>query len=252
MIHIYCNRRVKQWFIDTTGLAGLRRRRVRNDQQGAGEEEEEEEHEYVCFSQRIWLDITYCSGPLTKKQMQKEQKRQEREELRRFDELKREEMKKKSLAKDELYRLKLEERAEMERLEEEEEERLRLEQEKKEQDEFEQWKDMFSTEEQGSKVNEMTNESKELLQEFVDYIKQHKVVVLEDLAAEFQLPTQEAVKRVETLQEMNRLTGIVDDRGKFIYITTEEMQRVANYIQKKGRITLTDLAAESNRFIKLK
>ena len=75
---------------------------------------------------------------------------------------------------------------------------------------------------------------------------------MEDLASEFGLHTQEAIDRVIRLKEMNRLTGLIDDRGKFIYITEEEMNRVAQHIQKKGRISIHELAAESNRLIKLK
>lgn len=219
------------------GLAGLRQRR--RQQQNEDENEENE-------------DETYNHEPMTRKQIQKENKRKEREEIRRFEEQQREEQKKRMDAKEEAYRLKIEEREELELQKEEEEEKIRQEQERKEQEEFDKWKSMFSTDEEGSTVEKTTDaESQTLLEEFVAYIKKHKVVVLEDLASEFGLPTKEAVERVEKLQQMNRLSGITDDRGKFIYITSEEMEKVAQYIEKKGRITISDLASASNRFIKL-
>jgi hypothetical protein len=46
---------------------------------------------------------------------------------------------------------------------------------------------MFSTDAAGSVEEEIAEESQGLLQEFVDYIKSHKVVVLEDLASNFGL-----------------------------------------------------------------
>ena len=98
-----------------------------------------------------------------------------------------------------------------------------------------------------------------------------KVVKLEDLAAHFKLKTQEAIDRVTTLLADGLLTGIainnpksflryaltflhlgvIDDRGKFIYISREELEAVAKYIKQQGRVSITDLAASSNKLIKL-
>ncbi len=38
---------------------------------------------------------------------------------------------------------------------------------------------------------------------------------------------------------------------QYIYISTEEMQAVANYITSKGRVAISELAAKSNTFIDL-
>ena len=38
---------------------------------------------------------------------------------------------------------------------------------------------------------------------------------------------------------------------QFIYISREEMQAVADYIQRKGRVSIAGLAAKSNTFIAL-
>ena len=37
---------------------------------------------------------------------------------------------------------------------------------------------------------------------------------------------QEVLTRVTRLEEMGKITGVVDDRGKFIYIADEEMDKV--------------------------
>lgn len=57
--------------------------------------------------------------------------------------------------------------------------------------------------------------------------KSRKVVVLEDLAAEFGIRTQDVVSRVLALEQMGHISGVIDDRGKFIYITPEEMKKVS-------------------------
>ena len=77
------------------------------------------------------------------------------------------------------------------------------------------------------------------------------MVVLEELAAEFGLRTQDVVSRVQALENMGRITGVMDDRGKFIYISPEEMGQVAEFINKRGRVAISDLAKKSTEFVKM-
>lgn len=62
---------------------------------------------------------------------------------------------------------------------------------------------------------------------------------------------QDCINRIITLEGMDRLSGVMDDRGKFIYISIEEMQAVADYIRKHGRVSISHLANNSNEFIDL-
>lgn len=48
-----------------------------------------------------------------------------------------------------------------------------------------------------------------------------------------------------------RLSGVMDDRGKYIYISLEEMKAVADYIKRQGRVSISHLASKSNQFIDL-
>jgi len=64
----------------------------------------------------------------------------------------------------------------------------------------------------------------------MDFIELRKVVLLDDLAAEFGMLTREVVTKIEGLEASGRLTGITDDRGKFIHITNQEFEKVAEYI----------------------
>ena len=50
---------------------------------------------------------------------------------------------------------------------------------------------------------------------------------------------------------MSRLTGVVDDRGKFIYISQEELEAVASFIKLQGRVSIQDLATASGSLIRL-
>ena len=75
--------------------------------------------------------------------------------------------------------------------------------------------------------------------------------MLEDLACEFNIATKDVVRKIESLLESGRLTGITDDRGKFIHVTREEFQGVAEYIRGKGRVSKSDLLQNSNRIVRM-
>ena len=75
--------------------------------------------------------------------------------------------------------------------------------------------------------------------------------MIEDLAAEFRMSSRDAITRIEQLMEQKRLSGITDDRGKFIHITEQEFESVAKYVLAKGRVTRQDLLNESNKIIRL-
>lgn len=65
------------------------------------------------------------------------------------------------------------------------------------------------------------------------------------------ISVQDAIDRVQKLQESGELTGVIDDRGKFIFISEEELAAVANFIRQRGRVSLAELASSSNSLINL-
>lgn len=101
-------------------------------------------------------------------------------------------------------------------------------------------------EEEGVGETMTEEESHSFLTEFINYIKQSKVVLLEDLASQVGLRTQDTINRIQDLLAEGTLTGVIDDRGKFIYITPEELAAVANFIRQRGRVSITELAQASN------
>ena len=132
----------------------------------------------------------------------------------------------------------------------EQERKKKEEEENKEKEEYNKWKEMFSVDEQGDK-QEADAQFENKLQHFIDYIQIRKVVLFEDLAAEFQLSSKDVVDRIQRLQESGRLLGITDDRGKFIHITEQEYESVARYIKSRGRVNKGDLLLECNKVVRL-
>lgn len=60
---------------------------------------------------------------------------------------------------------------------------------------------------------------------------------------------QEVINRIHTLLEEEKLMGVIDDRGKFIYISIDELKSVAKFIRQQGRISKAELAENSNKLI---
>ncbi|VDO95893.1 unnamed protein product [Heligmosomoides polygyrus] len=148
----------------------------------------------------------------------------------------------------------LEQEREKERLDEEaEQERLRKEKEEREKRELEEYlalKESFAVEEEGFDQLE-EEESTNLMREFADYVKKGKVVNMDELAAHFGLKSDEAISRLQYFLDNGLLEGVMDDRGKFICITDEEMHAVAKFINQRGRVTIQELADYSNKLISL-
>jgi len=224
------------------GGARMRRPVEREDsEEEAGQEEREELEE---------AGIKVPDGKIGKKKMEKLQAKADKKLQREAEQKEREENKKKREKMDEEEKLKREQEKEEERKIEEEEKKIREEKERKEQEEYDKLKAAFSVEEEGCDAGEEGDEENKLLK-FINYIKETKVVLLEDLAAQFHLKTQEAIDRVVQLQADGLLTGVIDDRGKFIYVSQEELEAVAKFIRQQGRVSITDLAMSSNQLIKL-
>lgn len=180
----------------------------------------------------------------------RDKKRQEREAQRQAEQAARDSRHAKQDHYAEMRRRKDEEREAEERRLEEEAKARQAREEAAATLEFEKWKGEFSIDAEGTTEND-AQDNKDLLSEFVEYIKKHKCVPLEDLAAEFRLRTQECINRIASLESMGRLSGVMDDRGKYIYISLEEMKAVAEYIKRQGRVSISHLASKSNQFIDL-
>ncbi|KAH8311336.1 hypothetical protein KR044_005722 [Drosophila immigrans] len=184
-----------------------------------------------------------------KKRAKMEAKEQKR--LQREQELHDREQRKVKEAKEEAERKQLDEQeAEVERKRAEAERLAKEERERKEHEEYLKMKAAFSVEEEGYEEGD-AEEKENLLADFIQYIKDNKVVLLEDLATAFKLKTQQAIERIQELQANGTITGVIDDRGKFIYVSEEELAAVAKFIKQRGRVSIAELAESSNNLINL-
>merc|ERR1739847_48310 len=110
----------------------------------------------------------------------------------------------------------------------------------------------FEIEDEGEEnTGEALEREADLLQRFLEHIKNEKVVYLEELASAFNLKTQQCIDRIGEMLESGQLSGVMDDRGKFIYIAEEELKNVADFINRKGRISKQDLSKNSGNLINL-
>lgn len=172
------------------------------------------------------------------KRHQRELEQQAREEKKKRDEQLEAERKKEADKEEKVER----KREEAERL-------AREEKERREHEEYLKLKATFQVDEEG--YDECDEEEESLLVSFINYIQDNKVVLLEDLATHFKLKTQAVIDRITNLQESGTLTGVIDDQGKFIYISDDEFTKIGEFIRNRGRVSISELAESSNNLVNL-
>ncbi|NXA76084.1 DDRGK protein, partial [Thryothorus ludovicianus] len=204
---------------------------------------EEEEAEEVAEFQ--------VSGKIGAKKQRKLEEKQARKAQREAEEAEREERRKLESKREEERRKEEERIRQEEERQEEERRKAKEEEEKREYEEYLKLKESFVVEEEGVEESMTEEQTRSFLLEFLEYVKKTKVIQLEDLASHLGLRTQDAINRIQDLMADGTLTGVIDDRGKFIYITAEEMAAVAQYIKQRGRVSIAELAQASNSLINL-
>eukprot|EP01090_Pellita_catalonica_P014371 TRINITY_DN3656_c0_g1_i1.p1 TRINITY_DN3656_c0_g1~~TRINITY_DN3656_c0_g1_i1.p1 ORF type:complete len:292 (+),score=83.98 TRINITY_DN3656_c0_g1_i1:51-926(+) len=231
------------------GRATIRRRRARgaeNEQDDQSDEDQdsgnEGEIEKIMEQRRTGKIGTKKAMKLQRKEEAKQQ-RLEMEEARE---------RRKQLEEKERTEEEERERAEEEAKNKRRQELRELAQQKlaKEKEEFAKWRDTFEVEGAGSNKQDQQLK-RERLATFGKYIKEKKVVKLEELAIEFDVKTSEVVSEIKRLQKRGELDGVIDERGKFIFIMESEWDAIADFIKWQGRVSLTEIAEESNRLINL-
>ena len=82
-------------------------------------------------------------------------------------------------------------------------------------------------------------------------LRKHKLVLLEDLSHEFKLSTKDLVEKIKKLEGEGQVSGIFDERGKYLVIEDEEWRAIKNYISARGRVKKTDIMNECAKLIKI-
>ena len=185
---------------------------------------------------------------LTKKEQQKMLKKKEKEEhrlqMKQFLEAKKQKEQEK-----ERERIKKEKLKEEKEKEYEEALKKAKEEEKQKEDElYNKWKDQIKIGEEGEEKFDFSNEK--IINEFLNYIKIRKVISLEDLSGTFKLSPNELVEKLNYFEKEGKILGIIDDRGKYIYITEKEMKMIEKMFLNRGRINKNDFIRECNRIIR--
>ncbi|XP_041084073.1 DDRGK domain-containing protein 1-like isoform X3 [Polyodon spathula] len=229
--------RARPLVVEERGAGMPRRRRnlgsrvmAQRRAQRAEEQEDEEEHE-VDEEEEQFTEYQTAAKIGAKKQRKLEEK-QARKAQREAEQEEREERKRADQQRDEERRREEEKNRLEEQHREVEERRAKEEAERQEQEEYLRLKEQFSVEEEGLQEDMTEEESHNLLQEFINHIK-------------------DAINRLQDLIADGTLTGVIDDRGKFIFITPEELSAVAQFIKQRGRVSITELAQASNSLINL-
>ncbi|XP_016116465.1 DDRGK domain-containing protein 1-like [Sinocyclocheilus grahami] len=126
------------------------------------------------------------------------------------------------------------------------------EQERKEEEEYLRLKESFVIEDQGEAEELSEQESRNLLQEFIQYVEVTHAFRFKAAAFIF----VSASNNVSLSRTMTNIiscvcAGVIDDRGKFIFITPEELNAVAQFVKKRGRVSISELVQASNTLINL-
>ena len=62
---------------------------------------------------------------------------------------------------------------------------------------------------------------------------------------------QDAIARIRQLEASGRLSGVFDDRGKYVSITPDELAHIAAYVRSSGRVSIAQLVRQSDNLIKI-
>ena len=176
--------------------------------------------------------------------LKKQEKIKQKEEMKLYLEMKQQREKEREA------KLLLKEKEKEEKENQIKQELIRMEEEKKKKDdeEYDQWKDFIKVGEEGEEGIDFNKE--EVINQFLDYIKIRKVVSLEDLSGTFKLNPNKIVEKLNQYEKEGRIMGIIDDRGKYIYLTEKEMGLIEKMLTNRGRISKADLIKECNRLIR--
>ena len=134
----------------------------------------------------------------------------------------------------------------------EEDKRLEVEMERRDQEQYEEWKEKMNVEESGELGSALSPvEDEGALRDLVEQLKRDKVGLLESLAVQRGTTARVVADQLAELERRGELTGVLDPRGRFVVLTDSELDAVAAFIRQRGRVSLAEVAANSNRLVDL-
>lgn len=86
--------------------------------------------------------------------------------------------------------------------------------------------------------------------EMVEYLKKKKIVSIEEFLGVFQIKEEkQAVEILDKIIKKENLFAFLDGNGKYNYISNEEAFKIKEFIQSKGRVTLSEIGNFANSII---
>ena len=125
-------------------------------------------------------------------------------------------------AKPSAYADKIRKREEQRMIREADELRSREEKERRDATEYDKWKSQIEVTDNG----EDEEDNGGLIQQLIHCLGGNQIQLLEDIASRFNLSIQQIVDRVRDLEQQGAITGCLDDRGRYIPISLDFMDRV--------------------------
>ena len=71
------------------------------------------------------------------------------------------------------------------------------------------------------------------------------------MAINFKLSNKNVIQRIRDIEASGIIQGILDDRGKYIYISKEEIEGLLNCVKHKGKLTKAEMINEFSKVVRL-
>ncbi|GET85537.1 hypothetical protein, conserved [Leishmania tarentolae] len=75
------------------------------------------------------------------------------------------------------------------------------------------------------------------------------VLILQTAARELKVSVEELVSTIEQLVQAEKVHGVFDDRGKYVFIAPEQLPLLAQFIRLRGRVSVHEFTRECNRIV---
>jgi len=168
---------------------------------------------------------------LTAQERQQLERRMQREAMRaRREEEERVRQEAHEMAKPSLYQEKLRKREEERLARERAEAEITGKLQEQETNEYGKWKNKISISEEGDGDVESVS-----VEDFVSYIRENKIVDIETLSARFNLKPDQVISRLQSLEAANHLFGVIDDRGRYFFISSNEIDAIKEALENASK-----------------
>jgi hypothetical protein len=126
---------------------------------------------------------------------------------------------------------------------------LRAEKRRAEEEDYKKWVGHIEVAEKGEIGS--ADAAEQALRQYLAYAaaKEKKMLVLEECAKQHSVSVERLLKIMNDMLGAGQISGVFDDRGKFVYVTDEEYAAIAKFIRNRGRVSMHELVRECNRIV---